>query len=132
MRSPGPIVVRALIISGSLAASAPTAAQTAPSAPQQPVALNEAIEVVATRVPAAPHDVPVSVEVLNGETLHAMGATNLREALSLAAGVEVAPGGMPAPPEPSRSSGAFASSTRFFSLSTISRGAAPSIGISPR
>lgn len=87
-------VIRALIIAGSLALSAQAAAQSSPSTPAQPpVALNEQVEVVATRVPETPHDVPVSIEVLDGDTLRAMGATNLREALSLAAGVEIAPGG---------------------------------------
>jgi len=55
--------------------------------------VKEQIEVVATRLPEAPHDVPVSVEVIDGDTLRAIGATNIRDALSLAAGVEVAPGG---------------------------------------
>lgn len=75
---------------------AATAAAQTPSAaapqPQVPV-VKEQVEVVATRLPEAPHDVPVSVEVIDGETLRALGATNIRDALSLAAGVEVAPGG---------------------------------------
>jgi outer membrane receptor protein involved in Fe transport len=71
------------------------AAQTpAPPASQPPVpVVREQVEVVATRVPEAPHDVPVSVEVIDGDTLRALGATTIRDALSLAAGVEVAPGG---------------------------------------
>jgi outer membrane receptor protein involved in Fe transport len=55
--------------------------------------VREQIEVVATRRPEAPHDVPVSVEVIDGDTLRAIGATNIRDALLLAAGVEVGPGG---------------------------------------
>ena len=55
--------------------------------------MTEQIEVVATRVPEAPHDVPASVEVIDGDVLRAMGASNLREALALSAGVEVGPGG---------------------------------------
>jgi iron complex outermembrane receptor protein len=51
------------------------------------------IEVVATRRPEAPHDVPASIEVISGDDLHARGATTLRDALSLAAGVVIAPGG---------------------------------------
>ena len=72
-----------------------TAAQTPSSAAQQPPvpAYREQVEVVATRVPEAPHDVPASVEVIDGDTLRALGATTIRDALSLAAGVEVAPGG---------------------------------------
>jgi hypothetical protein len=65
---------------------------TAAAQPRAPV-FKEQVEVVATRVPAAPHDVPVSIEVIDGETLRALAATNLRDALSLAAGIEVAPGG---------------------------------------
>jgi iron complex outermembrane receptor protein len=64
-----------------------------PQAPSQPLSLNEQVEVVATRVPEPTHDVPASVEVIDGETLRAIGATTIRDALSLAAGVEVAPGG---------------------------------------
>jgi iron complex outermembrane receptor protein len=51
------------------------------------------IEVVATRVPHAPHEVPASIEVLNGEDLNARGARSLRDALALATGVAIAPGG---------------------------------------
>ncbi|MEP7118179.1 MAG: TonB-dependent receptor [Acidobacteriota bacterium] len=60
--------------------------------PQRPV-LREQIEVVATRLPLSPHDVAAGVEVVSGDTLRSLGATNLREAIALAAGVEVAPGG---------------------------------------
>lgn len=94
MPTSGPIAIRALVVASSFALPLPAAAQTAPSTPSQPpLALSEQVEVVATRVPEAPHDVPVSIEVLDGDTLRAMGATNLREALSLSAGVEIAPGG---------------------------------------
>ncbi len=48
---------------------------------------------MATRIPEAPHDVPASIEVLTGEDLRSMGATNLQQALTLATGVAVAPGG---------------------------------------
>jgi iron complex outermembrane receptor protein len=51
------------------------------------------IEVVATRLPETPHDVPASIEVITGETLRARGVTSLRDALALAAGVTIAPGG---------------------------------------
>ena len=71
------------------------AAQTpagADAQPQLPV-VKEQIEVVATRLPEAPHDVPASIEVIDGDTLRAIGATSIRDALSLAAGVEVGPGG---------------------------------------
>jgi iron complex outermembrane recepter protein len=77
-------------------AVAPGARAQAPAQPQPPPdvpTVNETVEVVATRVPEAPHDVPAPIEVLTSEDLRNVGATTLREALALAAGVEVAPGG---------------------------------------
>src|SRR4051812_5491156 len=74
--------------------TATAAAQTpSTSPPSQVPVVREEIEVVATRLPEVPHDVPMSVEVIGGDTLRAIGATNIRDALSLAAGVDVAPGG---------------------------------------
>ena len=55
--------------------------------------VSEKVEVIATRVPEAPHDVAAPIEVLTGDDLRNIGATKLRDALALAAGVEVAPGG---------------------------------------
>ncbi|MBW7932089.1 MAG: TonB-dependent receptor plug domain-containing protein [Gemmatimonadaceae bacterium] len=52
-----------------------------------------AVEVVATKVPQAPHDVPASIEVISAQDLRARGATTLRDALALATGVSIAPGG---------------------------------------
>ena len=72
-----------------ITAAARAAAQT--PAPK-PVVIAP-IEVVATRFPEAPHDVPVSVEIISGADLRARGALNLREALALATGVAIAPGG---------------------------------------
>lgn len=69
------------------AASAPLAGQVQPPRPIPPV------EVVATRLPETPHDVAASIEVISGEDLRARGVTSLREALSLAAGIAIAPGG---------------------------------------
>ena len=51
------------------------------------------VEVVATRIPEAPHDVPASIEVISGDNLRARGVRSLQDALSLAAGVAVATGG---------------------------------------
>ena len=75
---------------GLAALAAPAAGQGPP--PKAPVPI-PAVEVVATRVPEAPHDVPASIEVISGTDLRARGATSLRDALSLAAGVSIAPGG---------------------------------------
>src|SRR5215203_5813415 len=76
-----------LLGAGVVQAQAP--AQPTPTAPR----VAETVEVVATRLPEVPHDVPAAIEVLTGEDLRSLGATTLRDALALAAGVEVAPGG---------------------------------------
>ena len=68
----------------------PADGQAPPSKPAVPIAT---IEVVATRTPEAPHDVPLSIEVISGADLRARGATSLKDALALAAGVAIAPGG---------------------------------------
>ncbi len=67
-------------------------AQTPPPSAPPPVYV-ETLEVVATRLPEAPHDVPAPVEVLTGAELRDRGATTLRDALALSTGVEIAAGG---------------------------------------
>ena len=64
-----------------------------PAAPPQAPVVREQVEVVATKMPEVPHDVAASIEVITGDQLRAMGAMSLGDALSLAAGVAVAPGG---------------------------------------
>ncbi len=66
--------------------------QTSQSQPQLPV-ISQQIEVVATKLPEAPHDAPAGVEVIGGDELRDRGATTLRDALAIAAGTEIAPGG---------------------------------------
>ena len=61
--------------------------------PPKPPASLPPVEVVATRVPKAPHDVTASIEVISGADLRARGVTSLQGALALAAGVAIAPGG---------------------------------------
>ena len=51
------------------------------------------VEVVGTRIPEAPHDVPLSIEVISGNELRARGVRSLRDALALSTGVAIAPGG---------------------------------------
>lgn len=68
---------------------APRIAATQPK-PAVPIA---PVEVVATRLPEATHDVAASIEVISGEDLRARGVTSIKDALALAAGVSVAPGG---------------------------------------
>ena len=75
-----------------VAAGAPQASQ--PKQPQpQPPAITEQVEVVATRLAEAPHEVPAAIEVIAGDTLRAMNARTLPQALALASGVDVTGGG---------------------------------------
>ncbi|MEZ5419912.1 MAG: TonB-dependent receptor plug domain-containing protein [Vicinamibacterales bacterium] len=60
---------------------------------QSPPVVTETVQVVATRLPETPHEVPASVEVFTGDDLRALGATSLKDALALATGVAIAPGG---------------------------------------
>lgn len=66
---------------------------SAQATPPTPAVALPPVQVVATRAPAATHDVPASVEVITGSDLRARGVASLRDALSLAAGIAVAPGG---------------------------------------
>lgn len=77
------------ILAGSLALPGRSAAQ---AQPPKPVVVPP-LEVVATRLPEATHDVPAALEVISGADLRARGARSLREALALAAGIAIAPGG---------------------------------------
>jgi iron complex outermembrane receptor protein len=69
------------------------ATQSPGQEPQQPPVSLPPVEVVATRMPEAPHDVPASIEVISGKDLLARGVKSLRDALALATGVAIAPGG---------------------------------------
>jgi iron complex outermembrane receptor protein len=53
----------------------------------------EYVQVTATRVPEPPSDTPGAIEVFSAEDLVSRGATDLRSALALAAGVDISPGG---------------------------------------
>lgn len=72
--------------------STPAAAQQPAPQPGPPPVFRDQIEIVATRLPDAPHDVPAPIEVIDGDTLRSLGATTLAQALGLASGVVVAPG----------------------------------------
>ena len=61
--------------------------------PQTPPTIRQTIEVTATRSPEDPEGVPAAIEVFSGDELSAQGARDVRGALSLATGVEIAPGG---------------------------------------
>ncbi len=85
--------LRAYLLGGVLvvASAAEAAGQGEPPKPP-PVPLPP-VEVVATRRPESPDRVPESIEVFSGDELRARGVTTLRDALALAAGVAIAPGG---------------------------------------
>src|SRR5437773_915746 len=85
LNRPAPLAVFLLL--GAIAPSLAGQAQ-----PPRPTVILP-VEVVATRLPETPHDVPMSVEVIGGDDLRARGVTSMREALALAAGVTAAPGG---------------------------------------
>ena len=80
-----------LLIGAALVRATAASAQGAQQ-PTKPVPIPP-VEVIVTKMPEAPHDVPASIEVISGKDLRARGATTLRDALSLAAGVSVGPGG---------------------------------------
>jgi len=67
-------------------------AKTAQAQPKIP-GVYERIEVVATKLPEDPSKVPTAINVITGEELARRGARDLRSALSLATGIEIAPGG---------------------------------------
>ena len=75
---------------GAAAASAQTT--PAPSPSPSPTR-SEYVEVVATRVPEAPDEVPAAIDVVTGDELADRGASDLHDGLGLLAGVDVAPGG---------------------------------------
>ncbi len=54
--------------------------------------MKEQVEVTATKVPEDPAEVPQSITVVSGQDLRDRGATDLRSALFLVSGVDIAPG----------------------------------------
>jgi len=81
---------RLVAASGLCVTAVRVEAQGASQKPPTPISQ---VEVVATRLPEAPHDVAASIEVISGTDLRARGVRSLRDALSLAAGISIAPGG---------------------------------------
>ena len=67
-------------------------AQT-PSPTPAPAKYEEYVQVTATRIPEESGAVPASIMVISGDELRDRGVTDLRGALALAAGVDIAPGG---------------------------------------
>lgn len=85
--------VSRVLASVAVAVSAMASSAAAQATPPKPATTIPQVEVVATRVPKAPHDVPASIEVISGSSLRDRGVRSLRDALSMASGVSVAPGG---------------------------------------
>jgi len=83
------IAVAALVVSRVVS---PALAQSK----EEPIPLPgapERVEVTATKYPEDPRRLPALVTVVEGQDLRDRGATDLRSALSLVAGVDIAPGG---------------------------------------
>jgi outer membrane receptor protein involved in Fe transport len=78
-----------LWLAGARAAAAQGQAQPPPQVP----VVHETVEVVATRTPEPPDEVPLAIEVISGDDLRNRGVTDLRGALALATGVDISPGG---------------------------------------
>src|SRR5437762_13499159 len=68
-------------------------AQGQPASPSQVPTIRERVEVIATRLPETPDEVPVAIEVITGEELRNRGVTDLKSALALATGIDLSPGG---------------------------------------
>ncbi len=78
------------LLAGACLAGATSGAVAAETAP--PAATNqEYVQVTSTRIPESPDGVPAAVTVMTGEELRIRGAKNLRDALFLVAGVDIAP-----------------------------------------
>ena len=78
------------VLSGA-AAGLPALAEDAPSTP--PSGIVEHVQVITTRLPEKPETTPASVTVFTREDLLRRGAFDLRSALLVVAGVDIAPGG---------------------------------------
>jgi iron complex outermembrane receptor protein len=85
--SPNSSLVRAIRVAIAVSLSSAGASALADPPTLEPV------EVTTEKVPVALRDVAANVSVVSGEELRARGATDLRTALSLVAGVDIAPGG---------------------------------------
>jgi outer membrane receptor protein involved in Fe transport len=83
-----PVVPRGLCAAVAIALSATVALAQA----EDPQTL-EPVEVTTSKIPVALSDVAANVVVIGGDELRARGAIDLRTALSLVAGVDIAPGG---------------------------------------
>lgn len=87
MRKPMPTLMVVLVLGTPVVRAA--GAQSPVAAP----GAEERVEVTATKYPDDPDKIPQSMTVISGQDLRDRGATDLRSALALVAGVDIAPGG---------------------------------------
>ena len=83
---------RPRVRAAQLACAISVALATAPLLAQDVLTLDP-VEVTTSKIPIALSDVAATVTIVTGEELLARGANDLRTALSLVAGVDIAPGG---------------------------------------
>jgi iron complex outermembrane recepter protein len=86
-----------LLCSLAILTTIASAQTTSPSNQQKVPPVQQTVEVTATRLAEDPQTVPAAIEVFSGDELSARGARDLQGALSLATGVDIAPGGDPGP-----------------------------------
>ena len=85
-RLSGAVVCAFMLVYGSAFAQNPSPTPTPPK-------YEEHVQVTATRIPEDSSGVPASMTVMSGEELRDRGVTDLRSALALAVGIDIAPGG---------------------------------------
>jgi len=83
--------VAALLLWGARGQGAPLADQAAPGS--SPTPYEEHVQVITSKVPESVRTTPASVTVITGDELARRGAYNLRSALLVVAGIDVAAGG---------------------------------------
>jgi len=84
-------VIATLTILAAAGITLPRAAE--PDTPVDTPTPEERVEVTATKYPDDPDKIPQSMTVVSGKDLRDRGAVDLRSALAMVAGVDVAPGG---------------------------------------
>src|SRR5436309_7378461 len=85
-RLSGAVVCALVLVAGSAFAQS-----SSPTPP--PPKYEEFVQVTATRIPEESGGVPANITVISGDELRDRGVTDLRGALALAAGIDIAPGG---------------------------------------
>jgi outer membrane receptor protein involved in Fe transport len=87
-------MVKTMVVAVSLLSPSVVGAQgSAPTPSPAPPGYTESVQVTASRIPEPIDDVPASIQVVTARELRDRGATDLKSALALAAGVDIAPGG---------------------------------------